>query len=681
MVFDISSFAFRGRWFALAILPLWFSGGSLSAEGPPSGKPAVASEVTQRIEPKAEFFGIADVRLLDGPFQEAQRVDHQYLLALEADRMLSNLRQFAGLKPLAPPYGGWDTEGAGSIGHYLSALIQMHLATGDPRLKERSDYVVSQMALCQEHSGGGALYTHAFDRDRWFPALREGRLIRTNVSAWYVTHKTMAGLRDAWLLGGNQQAGTTLIELCDWAIDVTREMSPETWQDMMSMGISEFGAPHEILADVYHQTGEEKYLSLAQKFHQQPLVEALADGNVSVINETHANAAIVKFVGYQRLFDLTGDERYGAASRNFFTDVVQRRTWSLGGNSQWEHFFKPREFEQQVCELCGPETCNTYNMLKLAKRLYRHDPKSHYCDYIERALYNHVLASQAPEPGRFAYYTSQRPGHYRVFSSPHDSFWCCVGTGMENHGKYGGFVYAHDADFESLYVNLFMASELKCDALGLQLRQQTDFPHESTTRLVLQLKQPREFSLCLRRPPWLDGEWDCLVNGASINGGGQPDSYLKMHRRWEDGDTIDLTLPMGVRVERLPASNRYVSFFYGPVLLAGAVGTDGLQPSDFRSGSGASIASNQSQLAEKVLPSPRLPRFQGMETGSAANESETSQWRPRMEKVSDVPLRFKLAGSQETDVREILPFYETFFERYVVQWPLDGKVDPPRKKD
>ena len=460
---------------------------------------------------RASAFRLEDVRLLPGMFKDNQEIDRAYLLSLDPDRLMVGMLQTSGLTPKGASYGGWEKGGSGIIGHYLSACSQMERATGDAELGRRVDYIVSEMARAQKANGNGGLFGFDNDKNNWFPALAKGEVKNMNVAGWYVTHKYMAGLRDAWMVSGNENARDVLIKMCDWAVDVTKNLTPEDWDTMFRMGISEFGAPHEVLADVYAQTGDKKYLQVAQQFKQPDIFGPMLAGDTAPTTGAHANAAIAKYLGYERIHELTGDANWHEASANFYDDVVNNRSWASGGNSQWEHFFPIGDEPLKINEVCGPETCNTYNMLKMAGQFYSLDPKSSRMDFYERALYNSILPSISPESG-FVYYTPQRPGHYRTFSTPHDAFWCCVGTGMENHAKYGEMIYTRSAN--RLMVNLFIASELNWREKGLKLRQETQFPNAETSELSLTLDAPQTLTLSVRYPAWVaPGALKISVNG------------------------------------------------------------------------------------------------------------------------------------------------------------------------
>lgn len=619
-----------------------FAGGLVPAPPP-------RTAVEPVIPLKAAPFALDQVRLLDGPFRDAQETCRAYLLQLDPDRLLAPLWEACGGTPKADPYGGWDA-GSGQLGHYLTACAQMAAATGDSELRVRVEYIASELAGIQKLTGGAVYCTPA--ARQWFDALMGGSIEQMFATPWYSVHKTMAGLRDAWLICGSRPARDALIAAGDWCIRATSGLTDDGWQEMLGPPSiqGEHGGPHEVLADIYAITGASKYLTCAQRFRHNYLFEPLARGDASVMDGRHANTQFPKFIGYERIYQLSGEPIWHDAARNFWVDVVTCRSWVNGGNSQNEAFLRPTEFEAKVLDPCGPETCNTYNMLRLTEALYAADPTSAYVDYYERALYNSILPSQAPDGG-FVYYTSMRPGHYRVYSRPFDAFWCCVGTGMENHGKYGKMIYAAGRD--RLLVNLFIASELRWRAAGLRVRQQTLFPEEPRTPLRLTLDRPRRFTLSIRHPQWAAPHGLTVsVNGQVVPATVGTDGYVDLDREWQTGDTIEVEATLTVHEEMLPGSRNYVAFLYGPVLLAGALGSEGLTREDFYGdGSGA--------LATRALPLSEAPAIVGCSPEVA---------RPRLE-IGATQLRFRPLGVRPAEVTAV-PFYSLHHQRYVVYWPL-----------
>ena len=596
----------------------------------------------------AEPWPLADVRLLDGPFRQAQEVNRAYLLRLEPDRLLSHVRENAGLPPKGRPYGGWDRDGSQCIGHHLTALAHMAASTGDPTVRERVRYIVREMEECQRAGGDGSLYGYAADK-AYYRRLAAGEVPYVHVSPWYITHKIMAGLRDAYLLCDEKPAREVLIRMADWCLAVTARLSPDQWQAMLDR---EHGGPHEVLADVHALTGEGKYLELARKFTHRRVYEPLVRGDASVLDGLHANTQFPKFIGYERIYELNGEKPRHDAARAFWENVTSGRSWANGGNSQSEFFFPPAEFARKLLDLPGPETCNTYNMLKLTRQLFLAEPSGRLMDYYERALLNHVLASQDPESGGFAYHTPMRPGHYRTYSTPFDSFWCCVNTGMESHSKHGEMIYARSGD--ALYVNLFIASEARWREQGLTLRQETRFPDDPRSTLILTLEQPRRLALRVRWPAWVaTGKLAVAVNARSVGVQGDPGEFVTISREWQSGDRVQVELPMRPRVEMLPHSQQYAAFFYGPVLLAGPLGTEALSAADF-------FAYDGDPVPRKALPLDDFPILVGDPAQAAAS----------LERVSTNTLTFRTRGALRPADVTFLPLFRLHRQRYAVYWPV-----------
>ena len=461
--------------------------------------------------PRAAAFNLADVRLLEGPFRQAQERDGRYLLQLEPDRLLHNFRVNAGLTPKAPVYGGWesvqtwaDIRAHGhTLGHYLSACSLMFAATGDQRFRERSDYIVTELRDCQEAGKSGLVCAFPDGEAPFRDIVDATRFVGV---PWYTMHKIMAGLRDAYLYSNNRIALEVLVKLSDWAIATTQNLSDEQFQRMLN---TEHGGMNEVVADVYALTGEPRFLTLAERFCHRALLDPLAQLR-DTLDGLHSNTQIPKVIGFNRLYELTGQADYRAASRFFWRTVVENRTFATGGNADREHFFPPKDFLQHLDSAKTMETCCTHNMLKLTRMLFALDPSATYADYYERALYNSILASQDPDSGMMTYFQPTRPGYLKLYCTPTDSFWCCTGTGMENHAKYGDSIYFHDAN--TLYVNLFIPSTLTWKEKGLTITQTTRFPEQDRTRLRLTVHKPVNIALNVRHPSW------CQAVTITVNG-------------------------------------------------------------------------------------------------------------------------------------------------------------------
>lgn len=595
-------------------------------------------------------FDLSDVRLLDGPFRDAQQGDGAYMLSLDPDRLLHNFRINAGLPARAPVYGGWESQEpwvdirchGHTLGHWLTAGSLMYAATGDERFTSRVGYIVDELKACQD-SGGTGLVCAFPDNDETLLAAVAGRGYPG--VPWYTMHKIFAGLRDAHVLAGNAGALEILIRMTDWARDLTSPMSDVGFQRMLDR---EHGGMSELLADVYALTGVEDNLSLALRFCHQALLQPLARGE-DPLDGLHGNTQIPKVVGFVRLYQLTGDPVYMAAAAFFWDRVANHRSFVTGGHGDVEHFFPPTGFPAHLDSAKTNETCGSYNMLRLTRMLYTHDPSTRYADFYERALYNTILASQDPGSGWNTYFQATRPGYLKLYHTPEDSFWCCTGTGMENHAKYGDSIYFHGPD--TLYVNLFIPSEVTWAEKGVTLRQTTRFPDDDRVQLAVEASRPVRATLQLRRPSWSQ-EASVSVNGESLEANAAPGSYIPIERDWRSGDRIELRLPMRVRGVELPGDPNRIAFVYGPVVLAGRLGTGGLYP-------GADILRNE-RTSGQILDAPiEVPELAGPSESAAS----------RVHRVDDGDsLAFETEGIGREGNVTLIPYHRLHHERYNLYW-------------
>lgn len=520
---------------------------------------------------QAEPFPLERVRLLDGPFKERQDANARYLLEIvEPDRLLSGFRAQAGLPEKAKRYGGWEARGINGhgLGHYLSALSALYASTGDARARERIGYIVSELAACQAANGDGYVLPVS---KKIYEDLRAGRIKASGFglnNEWvpnYTLHKVFAGLRDAYRFAGSKQALEVERRLADYLAGTYESLTPAQAQEILK---AEFGGLNEVFADLTVDTGDPRYLKLAETvFHHDAILNPLEAGR-DELDGKHGNTQVPKLVGLAREYLLTGDPAALAGVRTFWDSVVQKRSFANGGHGDHEHFFPPRQFPQKL----GPqnaETCNTYNMIKLAGFMFSWEPQAAEMDFVERGLLNHVLANIGREPGEFGYFLPFGSIAYKTFSTPHDSWWCCVGTGMENPARYGEQVYFHHDD--TLWVNLCLASRLDWRERGVTLRQETAFPDADTVRFTLETKRPTRLTLKLRHPYWCEKP-EVRINGKPVAVNSTPSSYLELSRDWRDGDVIELRLPMTLRTEPLPHSDdKIVALMYGPLQLVALV--------------------------------------------------------------------------------------------------------------
>ncbi len=520
---------------------------------------------------KVEYFKLRDVRLLKSPFKKAQDVDLSYILKLSPDRLLAPYLKEAGLQPTAKNYPNWESQGLdGHIaGHYLSALSMMYASTGKRELLDRVRYMVDELKRCQEQDSSGYIGGIPNGKEMWKQvAAGEVEAVKDRWVPWYNVHKIFCGLRDAYLFAGSREAKEVLIKLSDWCWQETHNLSDSLMQKMLQ---TEYGGMDKVLADLYVITGNKKYLKLAERFSKRSLLDPLLKKE-DKLTGLHANTQIPVVLGFERIAGLTGNGDWQRAAGFFWNMVVHHRSLAFGGNSVAEHFNPIDDFSKLIVSPQGPETCNTYNMLKLTRMLYQESGSPSYIDFYERALYNHILSSENRKKGGFVYFTPARPRHYRVFSQPETSFWCCVGSGMENHSKYGGTIYAHAKD--ALYVNLFIPSELNWKEKGVKVIQENHFPDEDQTHLKIETEKPITFTLKIRYPSWVKKDrLQIFLNGKKQKIQGNPGTYVSLRRKWQEGDQIKVVLPMHFSMVPLPGSTDFVSLKYGPVILAARTGT------------------------------------------------------------------------------------------------------------
>ena len=610
-------------------------------------------------------FPLGDITLLDGPLKHARDLNVQVLLKYDCDRMLAPYRKEAGLQPRKPSYPNWDGLDGHVGGHYLSALA-INAATGNEECRKRMEYMISELQLvldannqrpeawCHNYIGGvpnSAKMWTAFSKGDFGPYFGTW-------APFYNIHKMYAGLRDAWLYCGNEQAKNLFLKFCDWAVDITRDLNDEQMEKMLG---NEHGGMNEVLADAYAITGEQKYLDCARRFSHRMLLVPLENGK-DCLDNMHANTQIPKVIGYQRIAELAHDVQYHNASEYFWEIVTRQRSLALGGNSRREHFPTKENCIDYINDIDGPESCNTYNMLKLTEDLNRVKPNGMYGDFYETAMFNHILSAQHPQHGGYVYFTPARPRHYRNYSAPNEAMWCCVGTGMEDHGKYGQFVWTHDkgvkAEDDALYVNLFVASELNWKDRKMVIRQQTAFPYAETS-VVEVAKGKGTFILKVRKPSWCE---NFTVKGVGFDADSyEENGFVCMKRKWKKGDQVKISMPMHAYIKPMINVPQYVAIMYGPILLGMKTGTEdmrGLIADDSRFGQYA---------GGKKLALDEAPILLPKHLDDIAKD---------LKPVPGKPLHFKLATRMENAIDgELQPFFEIHDSRYMMYWLALGEND------
>ncbi len=608
-------------------------------------------------------FPLGDVILLDGPFKDARDLNIEVLLKYDVDRLIAPYRKEAGLPAIAECYPNWEGLDGHIAGHYLSAMAINYAATGNTECGKRMNEMISKLQICQDantknYPDWGTGYIGGFPNSvKLWSAFKKGDF-SVYYSSWapfYNLHKMYAGLRDAWLYCGNENAKTMFLKFCDWGITLTAALSDEQMEQMLNM---EHGGMNEIFADAYQMTGEEKYLIAAKRYSHHMLLDAMAADNDNLDNK-HANTQVPKAIGFQRIAELTSNKNYAEAGSFFWETVTTNRSLAFGGNSRGEHFPGKASCIDFINVNDGPESCNSYNMLKLTEGLFRVHPSAKYVDYYERTMYNHILSSQHPEHGGYVYFTPARPRHYRVYSAPNEAMWCCVGTGMENHGKYNQFIYTHSND--SLFLNLFIASELTWKERGMVIKQETKFPEEEQTKLTI-TEGSSEFSLLIRYPGWVEkNALKISINGKNVKYTASPSSFVSIKRKWEKGDVLEILLPMRNTIEHLTNVPEYIALMHGPILLSAKTGTEdlkGLIAGDSRWGQYSS---------GEYLPVDMAPILVDDDIENLGN---------KLEPITGTPLNFNIKSKVINSVPLTLePFYEIHDARYMMYWLALTKDD------
>ena len=522
-------------------------------------------------------FKLQEVKLTEGMFKNAQDVDLKYILELNPDKLLAPYLIDAGLPLKAKRYGNWESSGLdGHIGgHYLSALAMMYASTGNAEMKKRLDYMINELALCQAKNGNG--YVGGIPNGKVFwERIHKGDIDGSTFglnNTWvpiYNIHKLFAGLRDAYEFTGNDQAKQVLIGLGDWFVELIQPLSTEQIQQILN---TEHGGINETFADLYEITKDRKYLDTAKKLSHLKILNPLLEKQ-DKLTGLHANTQIPKVIGFEKIATVTNDAEWEHAAEYFWKNVTQTRSVAFGGNSVREHFNPTNDFKSMLQSNQGPETCNSYNMLRLSKALFLSNTDLSYIDFYERTIYNHILSTQHPEKGGFVYFTPIRPNHYRVYSQPETSMWCCVGSGIENHTKYGELIYSHSQN--DVFVNLFIPSELNWKEKGLKLIQKNNFPDQNETELVVKLTKKQAFSLNIRYPKWAESI-RILVNGKEQSFKSGPSQYINLKRNWKDGDKITVQFTMKTKLEYLPDGSNWAAFVRGPIVLAAKTSTEDLK--------------------------------------------------------------------------------------------------------
>jgi uncharacterized protein len=604
---------------------------------PKNGKPVMREKVSWTVLP----FPMKQVRLGQGPCKIAMEADRQYLHSLPPDRLLHTFRVNVGIPSSVQPLGGWEApecelRGHYAGGHYLSAAALMYATSGDEELKNKANTVVAGLGECQAALKSG--YLSAFPAE-FFDRLRERQRVW---APFYTIHKIMAGLLDMYVYTGNEQALEMLQKMGDWTAGYTGSLSYEHMQRVLG---TEFGGMGEVLSNLYAVTGKELYLEVAQRFDKRQFFDPLA-AHRDELKGLHVNTHIPQVIAAARYYELTGDHRYRDIAQYFWDEVVSERSYCTGGTSNGESWnTEPGKLSTEL----GPSTtecCCAYNMMKLARHLFGWSADARLMDYYERTLFNHRLGTINPEDGTMMYYLPLASGYWKTFGKPFDSLWCCTGTGSEEYAKLTDTIYFHDDD--SLYVNLYIDSQLEWPEKGLHVRQETRFPEEQGTTLTISGKNPVRLGINLRVPYWAQGG-SIKINGATLPAFASPSSYLTLNRVWNPGDKIELSLPMGLHIDSMPDDQTIQAAMYGPLVLAGRFDA---VPKEMSYGDYEPKPGNQQKVPDIT-----------------ANSARPTAW---IEADAKQPLTFRAVG--QVQPLTLVPLYKVIHERYAVYWKVDNKA-------
>ncbi len=598
-------------------------------------------KVKPSVDIKAYSFPLKDVKLLSSPFANAMSKDSAYLMLLSSDRLLYRFYKNAGLPVKDSIYGGWESEGLSghTLGHYLSALALMYTSTGNVEFKKRCNYIVQELEKCQKARKTG--YVGAIpNEDSIFGNVAKGKIrtggfdLNGGWSPWYTVHKVMAGLLDAYLYCDNPKALRVVSGMADWTYNTVNHLPDSLRLKMLNC---EYGGMNDVLANLYAVTNKKKYLDLSYKFYDEFVMGKLAQ-KIDPLPGKHSNTNVPKAIGSARQYELTGLERDKTIASFFWETMVNHHSYVIGGNSNYEYCGQRDSLNDRLSDnTC--ETCNTYNMLKLTRHLFAWQPNGHLMDYYERALYNHILASQNPTNGMMCYFVPLRMGTQKQFSDSFNTFTCCVGSGIENHSKYSEAIYAQGSD-GSLYVNLFIPSKLNWKDKQISFTQKTSFPSDSKTSFHIQCAGTKSIVLRIRKPSWASKGVAIGKNGKMLDYTEDGKGYIVVKLTVAMNDVLELSLPMELYTESMPDNPNRIAFKYGPIVLAGLLGKERPDP----------------MVGVPVL---------------LTNERNVNRWVSQ----SGNELLFSMKGVGKPFDVQLKPFYQVYDQYYSVYWDFFTNED------
>ena len=614
---------------------------------------------------KLQSFDMEQVKVTDAYLVNAFNKEISYLQSIDPNRLLVGYKQTAGLSTSYSKYGGWENTPlkGHTLGHYMSALAQAYKntksnATVNADMKKRIDLIISELQACQNKRGDGYIYaepTSQFD-------VVEGKATGTLWAPWYTMHKIMSGLISIYELEGNPAALTVASNLGDWIYKRVNAWDSATQAKVLGV---EYGGMNDCLIELYKLTGKSNHLAAAKKFEEPSLLNAIASGN-NVLPGKHANTTIPKFIGAMNRYRTLGtsEASYLTAAEQFWNFVIRDHTYVTGGNSQWEAFRAVGKLDQYRDEV-NNETCNSYNMLRLTRDLFKVTGDVKYADFYERSFINEIIASQNPETGMTTYFKPMGTGYFKVFSKPFDNFWCCTGTGMENFTKLNDSIYFNSGT--DLYVNLYISSVLDWKEKGLVLTQTANVPVADTVTFTIDSAPSSELKIKFRSPYWVatDKKVTVKVNGISVNAA-VTKGYLDINRVWNAGDKIELTLPAEVQVSRCTDNQSEVAFTYGPVVLCAGLGNESM---------------TTSAVGWSVTTATKTVTVKDTININSATSASLDDWLGNINKyLVQTPgkMEFKLKETDADNSLVFTPYYTKYTGRYGIYFALKGSFTGSR---
>ena len=620
----------------------------------------------KNVQPRATPFSLNQVRLLPSPYLDAQEWNRGYMARLDSNRLLYNFRANGGL-PVgeAQPLGGWEQKDDGQrgselrghfTGHFLSASALLYAATGDQAVKQKADYIVAELAKCQDKLGGG--YLSAFPTTFWdrLAGMERGKI---PWAPFYTIHKIMAGMLDMHTLAGNAQALGILEGMAGWADEWSGSKTEEHMQRILNV---EFGGIAETLYQLAAITKNDRWVRTGDRFQKKSFLNPLASRR-DELRGLHVNTHIPQVIAAAVRYEISSDVRFHDVADYFFYEVTSARSYVTEGTSNGEGWLtQPRQLAAELKRSVDTgECCCAYNMLKLARHLFSWNPSPAYFDYYERSMINHRLGTIRPQSGFTQYYLSLTPGAWKTFNSEDQSFWCCTGTGVEEFSKLADSIYWRDS--QGLYVNLFVPSELNWAEKGFNLRQQTKYPESPDTTLLITSARPdHPLAIRIRVPGWMQTAPTVKINGKVLEASAAPGSYLTLSRAWKAGDKIEMRMPMHLYAEVMPDDPAMQAFLYGPVVLAGDLGANGLAERNIIGPYAPRLGNPPADAPTLPNAPPPIPPLEIPAFRAAGND--LANWI----KPAGSPLTFRTTG-QKTDVT-LIPLNSIMDKRYSVYWQV-----------